>query len=564
VEEWDQQAQPDDEAGRNDPWRSGISRLSPTTRRVGTTRGGVGSIAGLLSDRSGIIEYMFEQARCAASSAEVIARFDELFERRYPTRTTESSALLDRIGASWRAQNRAAASALAAIGELFAYRLARCSDTEEWAVDTEAAVSAEVAAALRMSQGLAASQLRYARAMRERLPMLAEVFHAGDIDQRTFATIVYRTDLITDRDVLAAVDGQLALTVVRWPSMTRSRLAGHIDKIVATADADAVRRRTERRTEREVWFADLEGGLSEIHGSLLSPDAHALDKRLTALAGTVCEHDPRTREQRRADALSALTAGADRLGCRCGLRDCTAGQRPAATPVVIYVIAEQATIDSRSGATASEVCADGLIAPELVAELAASAKLVPLVHPIDAEPEPGYVPSKKLAEFVRCRDLTCRWPGCDRPAFDCDLDHTVPYADGGPTHASNLKCYCRTHHLVKTFWGWRDQQLPDGTVILDSPSGKTYVTTPGSALLFPSLCVPTGDLAGHETDSPIEYCDDRNAMMPRRSRTRRQDRAQRVAAERRQNHQARTTRRTDRLSYLGPAPPDANDEPPPF
>jgi hypothetical protein len=55
------------------------------------------------------------------------------------------------------------------------------------------------------------------------------------------------------------------------------------------------------------------------------------------------------------------------------------------------------------------------------------------------------VPSKKLAEFVRCRDLTCRWPGCDRPAFDCDIDHTVPYADGGPTHASILNCYCRTH-----------------------------------------------------------------------------------------------------------------------
>ena len=91
---------------------------------------------------------MFDPAPPNASPPEVIARFDELFERCYPTRTTESSALLDRIGASWRAQNRAAAAALAAIGELFAYRLSRCSDTEDWAVDTEAAVSAEVAAAL--------------------------------------------------------------------------------------------------------------------------------------------------------------------------------------------------------------------------------------------------------------------------------------------------------------------------------------------------------------------------------------------------------------------------------
>jgi hypothetical protein len=232
--------------------------------------------------------------------------------------------------------------------------------------------------------------------------------------------------------------------------------------------------------------------------------------------------------------------------------------------VVIHVIAEQATIDGRGLTPASEVSADGLIGPELVAELAASARLVPLVHPADAAPEPGYVPSKALADFVRCRDLTCRWPGCDRRAADCDLDHTIPYADGGPTHASNLKCYCRAHHLVKTFWGWRDQQLPDGTVILNSPSGQTYVTAPGSALLFPSLCLSTGGVLVPEADPSIEYCGDRAAMMPRRRRTRLQDRAHRVAAERRQNHLARTTGRTDSMSYLGPAPPGTDDDPPPF
>jgi hypothetical protein len=121
-----------------------------------------------------------------------------------------------------------------------------------------------------------------------------------------------------------------------------------------------------------------------------------------------------------------------------GRRDCAAGKRSAATSVVIHIIAEQATIDGSGSAPASEMGADGLIPPELAAELAKSAKLVPLVHPADAPPEPGYAPSKALAEFVRCRDLTCRWPGCDRPALDCDLDHTTPYADGGPTHASNL------------------------------------------------------------------------------------------------------------------------------
>lgn len=39
------------------------------------------------------------------------------------------------------------------------------------------------------------------------------------------------------------------------------------------------------------------------------------------------------------------------------------------------------------------------------------------------------------------RDRTCRFPGCDRPAQFCDIDHTVPYPYGF-THPSNLKCLC--------------------------------------------------------------------------------------------------------------------------
>ncbi|UXA07987.1 HNH endonuclease [Mycobacterium sp. SMC-2] len=501
------------------------------------------------------------------SSAEVIAEFDELFERRYPSTTVESAGLLAEAGAFWRAENRAAAGQLVAIGRLFGHRLSRCAETEEWAVDTEAAVAAEVAAELGISQGLAASRVRYARALRERLPEVGEVFAAGDIDFQTFATLVFRTDLITDAEVLAAVDATLAAQVGRWPSLSRGRLGAQVDKIVAKADADAVRRRRERAAGREVWIGDVGDGLAHIEGVLFSPEAHALDQRLDALAATVCADDPRSRAQRRADALGALAGGADRLGCRCGRPDCAAGARPAAGPVVIHVIAEQATLDGDGAAPASQVCGDGLIPPELVAELAASAKLVALVHPADAPPEHGYVPSQALADFVRCRDLTCRWPGCDCPAVACDIDHTIPYGAGGPTHASNLKCYCRTHHLVKTFWGWREQQLPDGTLILTSPAGRTYVTTPGSALLFPSLCRATGAIAAAEADPDPDpdYCAQRTAMMPRRRRTRNQNRATRIATERRHNRDARTARREgDEARCAIPADAPGDGEPPPF
>ena len=33
---------------------------------------------------------------------------------------------------------------------------------------------------------------------------------------------------------------------------------------------------------------------------------------------------------------------------------------------------------------------------------------------------------------IRCRDMTCRFPGCDRPAEFTDIDHTIPYPLADP------------------------------------------------------------------------------------------------------------------------------------
>ena len=165
----------------------------------------------------------------------------------------------------------------------------------------------------------------------------------------------------------------------------------------------------------------------------------------------------------------------------------------------------------------------------------ASAKSVtpaPTPQPSRATPRRG-----RSADFVRCRDLTCRFPGCDKPAQVCDLDHTVAYPVG-PTHPSNLKCLCRFHHLLKTFWngasGWRDRQLPDGTVEWTSPTGHTYTTYPGSKHLFPQLCRPTATLWAGEP--PVTECTrDRGAMMPKRRHTRAHNTTRAIAAERRLN-----------------------------
>ncbi|MGH3553921.1 MAG: hypothetical protein ACRDTK_03185 [Mycobacterium sp.] len=119
---------------------------------------------------------------------------------------------------------------------------------------------------------------------------------------------------------------------------------------------------------------------------------------------------------------------------------------------------------------------------------------------------------------------------------------------------------------MKTFWtgigGWADQQSADGTVIWTLPSGHTYVTSPGSAILFPALTVPTGE-PPEPTPTVNDRCGERTAMMPTRRRTRAQQRSQRITAERNRNRNDRLTRQRA-YTYARAAPLGDPDEPPPF
>jgi hypothetical protein len=151
-----------------------------------------------------------------------------------------------------------------------------------------------------------------------------------------------------------------------------------------------------------------------------------------------------------------------------------------------------------------------------------------------AAPARGYKFTGKAREFIQCRDMRCRFPGCTRKAEYADIDHTVPHGDGGPTHPSNGKALCREHHLAKSFGqGWRDEQLPNGDVRWTAPTGHTYITQPTSRLLFPDWDCTTATLppptpTRRRTAHP-------GITMPTRKRTRDQDRQQHINAEREHN-----------------------------
>jgi Domain of unknown function (DUF222) len=327
-----------------------------------------------------------------------------------------------------------------------------------------------------------------------------------------------------------------------------------VDLWVAKFDPAGVRVPPKVTDNRYVDIDAAGPGMAGMSGYLRAADGAAFDQLLDAVAATVCANDPRTKQQRRSDACGALGRREDRLACRCGTQDCpAAAERQALAEVVIHVLADQATVDGTSDHP-GYLAGFGILPAESVRELAATATLQPLVMP-SGTPDPGYRPSAVTREFVRWRDLTCRWPGCDRPVERCDIDHTVPWP-GGPTHPSNNKPYCRTHHLIKTFYGgpggWREQQMPDGTVILTSPTGHTYTTEAHGAALFPTLAQCAGELPEPTVEEPRPH---RDAMMPRRKQTR----SDRINQERRQRSELVAEQERQRQAWLA-----ATYQPPPF
>ena len=95
----------------------------------------------------------------------------------------------------------------------------------------------------------------------------------------------------------------------------------------------------------------------------------------------------------------------------------------------------------------------------------------------------GYRPSAALEHLIGMRQQVCAFPGCQRAARRCDLDHTIPYDQGGRTCECNLAPLCRRHHQAKQAPGWRLDQPEPGTMVWTTPSGRSYTTHPS---VYPS------------------------------------------------------------------------------
>jgi hypothetical protein len=415
-----------------------------------------------------------------------------------PVRELEPDALVAAIESAHRQESVLVARRMAAVAALLRHRVAAAERAEHRRgyarIDAYEQTAAEVAAVMNLSPMAATYLVSDAEALDTRLPKVAALLAEGRTDWRTVRLIISRTDLITDDELVTKVDRSLAARIGNWHGWSRQRIVNAVDAAVRTTDPDAAReRRAAAEDDRHIGINALDNGMAEIYGRVGAAAAAALDRRLSELAKQACPSDPRTLDQRRADAVAALTRGS-RLACACGRPDCATNEvNPehdrGGAQVVINVVASEQTVHGNS-AQPGYLEGYGVIDAEQVRDLAAAASLLvanPVTSPMAAL---RYQPSAALERAVRCRDLTCRFPGCSRPAVGCDIDHTIPFnhqnpAAGGLTVWENLKCLCRQHHRLKTFGGWRDKQLADGTVIWTSPTVRSYRTTPAGADLFP-------------------------------------------------------------------------------
>ncbi|AHC27539.1 DUF222 domain-containing protein [Mycolicibacterium neoaurum] len=512
-----------------------------------------------------------------------------MFERSGLSELSDEELIAEVTDAT-RAEAAAAARRLAAIAEVTARH---CEDEDESSalrlIDGWALAKAEISAACTLSPRAASAQMRIAMALRDRLPRTAEAFAQGVVSAKVIAAITWRTQLVCDEEALALIDAGIAGTAHQYGALSETALIRAVDYWVHKFDPIAVIRSKVAAKDRYIDFGDRDDpdGVVSFWGRMRATDAAISDTRLNDLARGVCDGDPRTVAERRADALAAVLAGADRLTCLCGDPDCAgSGKDPRAGAVTIYVLTGQqpdtrhgakpdtgptpdgsGSQDPRTGSAAPEepaatpseaepqppsapstptapaaktglsagITVDGAIIPaHLLADLIAGGATVrPLSSATDLGSEPRYRPSAKLAAYVRMTAMTCCFPGCGKPAQRCDLDHVTPWP-AGATHPGNLRPLCREHHLLKTLkTGWTPTAHPDGTTEWTAPSGHRYATMPLGPVLFPHN---RSDVEIPRTRH-ITLIDERNCepAIPRRQRTRQHDRDYHINAERTRN-----------------------------
>ncbi len=210
-----------------------------------------------------------------------------------------------------------------------------------------------------------------------------------------------------------------------------------------------------RQIEGGVKFSGFLAGAS---GEQFKTQMHQGSKPHKTIDG---ERDPRTQEQRQADALKASMdaaagnpeyPGVPHLTVTIDFNDLKASlaAAPAAfggDPADPTDTAGSADGTGRSGAVGELVFGDNL-SVGAVRLLACDAAVLPIVLGGDSQPLDVGIEQRFVNRYIR-RALNKRDKGCvvcQAPPWMCHAHHIIHWAEGGPTSLHNLALLCAAHH----------------------------------------------------------------------------------------------------------------------
>lgn len=338
----------------------------------------------------------------------------------------------------------------------------------------ERAAAADLAVRLGLSESAVRSRAYDAETLRSRLPGLWAIFRAGEVasPNARYAAELVRS-LPEDGAVDAAFDVAVTAVASLAPARFRARARVLRERIHGVALGERVRA---ARETRGVWIEPDLDGMAFLSMKLPAEVAHQAFGRIDAAARSIARDaaETRTLAQVRADVAADLLTQAT-----------VEGVAVPATRVSIAVTVPVMTLLGASdepGTLEGHGPIDAETARRLAADAPSFTRL--LTHPVtgsllDIDRGTYRVPAD-LRRWLQVTQVTCRFPGCGRPARSGDLDHTVDHQYGGQTRASNLAHLCRHHHRLKHMTRWRvdPPERPGDPVTWTSPTGEVRTADP--------------------------------------------------------------------------------------
>ena len=367
---------------------------------------------------------------------------------------------------------------------------------DERVIRIEDAVRDEVASALRWSLAVAQNKIDTSRLLHGPLADTREALAAGEIAWTHVAVIAEharrlpgalrstafagpRADPAAYAEFTAAC-ADLQRRVL--PTARRSTASGTrqaAKRAVLAIDAEGERRRRRQaRCYRDVHVTDEVDGVSVLVARMATEDAHAVMAQIDAAAHA--SDSTLTIGEKRTEALAALVLGGD-------------GAQAAQVRAHLDVVVDLPTLTGLANgvAGAAEIRGAGPVSSDIVRDLLADPQVAVTMSRLVADPVTGhlldhgrrtYEISEPLRSYLIARDRTCRFPGCNRKADRCQIDHAIAWDDGGETSPANLGALCTRHHQLKTHGGWTiSNSTKDGSCTWHSPEGRTYDHGPPQA-----------------------------------------------------------------------------------